>query len=176
MGIHMESSVHRLPSQYTNSYAREENSGSTRKFVENYNTYCLRVLPTNSCTAPVDPGWVEGTFLDSGKEVPPAHAQGVCHFLRNFLMNQNFLLVHRNRYSERMDYGQMTPRGYPNFNSYIKNLRVLVFRTDRRTEKLIRCGLGNLSVPPGKQPCLTPVLSLEKRGIKLYLKNAFVTE
>jgi hypothetical protein len=50
----------------------------------------------------------------------------------------------------------MTPRGYPNFNSYIKNLRVLVFRTDGQTdrqtrmEKLIRCGLGNLLVPPGK--------------------------
>ena len=43
------------------------------------------------------------------------------------------------------------------FNSYVKNLRVLVFRTDgwtdrqtdRQTEKLIRCGLGNLSVPLG---------------------------
>ncbi len=52
-----------------------------------------------------------------------------------------------------MDDGQKTPRGHPNFNSYAQNLRVLVFRTysqmDRRTEKLIRCGLGNLSVPPG---------------------------
>ncbi len=26
---------------------------------------------------------------------------------------------------------QITPRGYPNFNSYVKNLRVLVFQTDR---------------------------------------------
>jgi hypothetical protein len=63
----------------------------------------------------------------------------------------------------------MTPRGYPNFNSYVKNLRVLVFRTDRQmdrqtdrqTEKLIRCGLGNLSVPPGKNGCrryVQPVL------------------
>ncbi len=29
----------------------------------------------------------------------------------------------------------MTPRGYPNFNSYVKNLRVLVFRTDGRMDR-----------------------------------------
>ncbi len=34
-----------------------------------------------------------------------------------------------------MDNGQMTPRGHPDFNSYIKNLRVLVFRTDGRTDR-----------------------------------------
>ncbi len=50
-------------------------------------------------------------------------------------MNPNFLLVHRNRYSEGMDNGQMTPRGYPNFIFYIKNLRFLVFRTDGRTDR-----------------------------------------
>jgi hypothetical protein len=61
-----------------------------------------------------------------------------------------------------MDDGQKTPGGHPNFNSYIKNLRVLVFQTDRQTdkqtqtdrqtdgrtdeltEKLIRVGLHNL--------------------------------
>jgi hypothetical protein len=47
----------------------------------------------------------------------------------------------------------MTPCVYPNFNSYVKNLRILVFQADRqtdgRTEKLIRCGLGNISVPLG---------------------------
>jgi hypothetical protein len=36
----------------------------------------------------------------------------------------------RNRYSEGRNNRQMTPRGYPNFNSYVKNLRVLVFWTD----------------------------------------------
>ncbi len=55
------------------------------------------------------------------------------------MLNPNFLLTHRNRYSEVTDDGQITPRGYPNFNSYIKNLQVLVFRM----EKLIRGGLGN---------------------------------
>jgi hypothetical protein len=33
-----------------------------------------------------------------------------------------------------MDDGQKTPRGHPVFNSYVKILRVLVFRTDGRTD------------------------------------------
>jgi hypothetical protein len=37
----------------------------------------------------------------------------------------------RNRYSEGRNDRQMTLRGYPSFNSFVKNLRVLVFRTDR---------------------------------------------
>jgi hypothetical protein len=39
--------------------------------------------------------------------------------------------VHRNRYLEDLDDGQMTPHGYPNFDSYIKSLHFLVFMTDR---------------------------------------------
>jgi hypothetical protein len=35
MGIHMESSVRHLSSLNTNSHVREENSGSTKKIVEN---------------------------------------------------------------------------------------------------------------------------------------------
>jgi hypothetical protein len=69
----------------------------------------------------------------------------------------------RNRYSEGRDDGQMTPRGYPNFHSYIKNLLLFEFitdrRMDRRMEKLIRCGLGNLSVPPGKRKIISHHLS-----------------
>jgi hypothetical protein len=69
-----------------------------------------------------------------------------------FLLNPKFLLVHRNRYLEGMDDRQKTPRGHPDFNSYVKILRVFIFQTDRRTdeqtdrqaEKLIRCELGNL--------------------------------
>jgi hypothetical protein len=38
------------------------------------------------------------------------------------------------------DDGQITPRGYTNFNSYVENLHVLVFITDGQTEKLIRGG------------------------------------
>jgi hypothetical protein len=49
-------------------------------------------------------------------------------------MNRNFLLVHRNRHSQGMDDGQMTPRGNPNFNSYVKNLCFLVFQTDGRID------------------------------------------
>jgi hypothetical protein len=48
-----------------------------------------------------------------------------------------------------MEDGQITPQEYANFNSYVKNLRVLVFITGRQMEKLIRGGLGNY-VPPGK--------------------------
>ncbi len=57
--------------------------------------------------------------------------------------------------------------GDANFNSYIQNLRVFIFQMDERTnwktEKSIRCGLGNLLVPPG-----TPAA----RGLKeLYVQN-----
>jgi hypothetical protein len=34
-----------------------------------------------------------------------------------------------------MDDRQKTPRGHPNFNSYMKNLCILVFWTDRRTDR-----------------------------------------
>jgi hypothetical protein len=33
-----------------------------------------------------------------------------------------------------MNDGQKTPRGHPNFNSYIQNLCVLVLQTDRQTD------------------------------------------
>jgi hypothetical protein len=47
------------------------------------------------------------------------------------------------------DDGQITPGGYANFNSYIKNQCILAFMTDRRTEKLIQGGMGNY-VPQGQ--------------------------
>jgi hypothetical protein len=45
-----------------------------------------------------------------------------------------------------MEDGQKTPRVHPDFNSYVKIPRVNIDngQTDERTEKLIRCGLGNL--------------------------------
>ncbi len=55
-----------------------------------------------------------------------------CQFLRIFLLNPNFLLVHRNRHSEGMDDGQKTPRGHPDLNSYVKILRVFI--TDRQAD------------------------------------------
>ncbi len=71
-------------------------------------------------------------------------------FCTNCFVEPNFFLVHRNRYSEGMDDGQKTPRGHPDFNSYVKILCVFITngqtnrQTDRQMEKLIRCGLGNL--------------------------------
>jgi hypothetical protein len=50
------------------------------------------------------------------------------------LLNPNFLLAHRNRYLEGTDDGQKTPRGHPNLNSYVQNLPVFVFQTDRQTD------------------------------------------
>ncbi len=47
-------------------------------------------------------------------------AGGISKFLQIFLMNPNFLLVHRKRYLEGMDNGQKTPHGHPDFNSYVK--------------------------------------------------------
>ncbi len=61
------------------------------------------------------------------------------------MLNPNFLLKHRNRYSEGMDDGQKTPRGHPDFNSYVKILRVFITngqtnrQTDRQMEKYTRC-------------------------------------
>jgi hypothetical protein len=78
-------------------------------------------------------------------------------FVVTYKLRVKYKIGRRNRYLEGRNDRQMTPRGYPNFNSYMKNLRVLVFRTDRRTdgrtdrqtEKLIWCGLGHLSDPSG---------------------------
>jgi hypothetical protein len=61
---------------------------------------------------------------------------------------------------EGKDDGQKTPRGCPDFNSYVKNLHVLVFQTDRQTvrwtdrwtETLIRCGLPSLHFSRLKSP------------------------
>ncbi len=52
-----------------------------------------------------------------------------------FLVEPEFLLTHKNRYSEGMDDGQETPRGHPDFDSYVKILRVLVCITDGQTDR-----------------------------------------
>jgi hypothetical protein len=43
---------------------------------------------------------------------------------------QYYMMACRNRYFEGMEHRQMTPRGYPYFNSYVKNLRFFVFQMD----------------------------------------------
>ncbi len=50
------------------------------------------------------------------------------------MLNPNFLLAHRNRYSEGTDYAQKTPRGHPDFYFYVQNLGVFIFQTDRQTD------------------------------------------
>jgi hypothetical protein len=57
------------------------------------------------------------------------------NFVQIFSSCPSFLLKHRNRYLEGMDDGQKTPRGHPDFNSYVKILRVLVFQTDGQTDR-----------------------------------------
>jgi hypothetical protein len=54
---------------------------------------------------------------------------GKANLVQIFLLNPNFLLLHRNRYSEGMDDGQKTPHGHPNFHSYVKIQRVFIFQT-----------------------------------------------
>ncbi len=51
-----------------------------------------------------------------------------------YLEYNRYMVGRKNRYFEEMEDRQMNPHGYPNFDSYVKNLRVLVFRTDRRTD------------------------------------------
>jgi hypothetical protein len=45
---------------------------------------------------------------------------GKANLVRLFLLNPNFLLIHRNKYSEGMEDGQKNPRGYPDYLSYVK--------------------------------------------------------
>jgi hypothetical protein len=52
----------------------------------------------------------------------------------DFLVEPDFLLAHRNRYLEGMDSGQKNPPEHPNWYSHVKNLHVLVFRTDGQTD------------------------------------------
>ncbi len=54
---------------------------------------------------------------------------GKANLVQIFLLNPNFLLVDRNRYSEGMDDGQTTPRGHPDFHSYKKIQCVFIFQT-----------------------------------------------
>jgi len=58
------------------------------------------------------------------------HVNHISKFLWTFSLNPNFLLAHRNRYSEGMDDGQKTPRGHPDISClemYCTN--VLMYRT-----------------------------------------------
>ncbi len=48
-----------------------------------------------------------------------------------YKLRVKYKMGRKNRYSEGWNDRQMTPHGYPNFNFYLKNLRVFVFWTDR---------------------------------------------
>jgi hypothetical protein len=62
----------------------------------------------------------------------------------------NSFWVRRNRYLEGRNDRQMTPRGYPNFNSYVKNLCVLVFRTDGQKNTPAAHGLEEPTTPAAR--------------------------
>ncbi len=72
----MEFSVRRPSPLNTYSYVREENSGSTIKFVQNFLFVYVYFQP-NSCNTHAEHEWVRGTFLRQWRKVPPAHAQRV---------------------------------------------------------------------------------------------------
>jgi hypothetical protein len=67
-------------------------------------------------------------------------------------LNPNFLLVHRNRYLEGMDDGQKTPRGHPDFISYVKILRVFITngQTDGQTDGEISSGVSWVTTPAAR--------------------------
>jgi hypothetical protein len=74
---------------------------------------------------------------------------GISKFLQIFLLNPNFLLIQRNRNLEGMDDRQKTPRGHPDFNSYLKIQRVFIDNgwTNRQTDReihLLHMGWKNL--------------------------------
>ncbi len=66
-GVHVEFSVHRPSPPNIYSYVREENSGSTRKFIEIYLLFELHIVyvyyQPNSCTTHSEREWAGGTFL-----------------------------------------------------------------------------------------------------------------
>ncbi len=57
------------------------------------------------------------------------------NFLQIFLLNPNFLPACWDRYLGGTDHGRLTPREYPNFNSFGENLFFLVFQTDGRMDR-----------------------------------------
>ncbi len=61
-----------------------------------------------------------------------------------------------------MDDGQLTPRGYPNFSSYIANLRFLVFQTDGQRDGQ-RNRQTDREINPGGA---TSSLTLAARGLE----------
>jgi hypothetical protein len=84
--------------------------------------------------------------VEKSSSIPRAELWREIVFGVTYELRVNYKIAHRNRYLEGRIDRQMTPRGNPYFNSYMKNLRVLVFITDgrTRTETLIWCGLPSL--------------------------------
>jgi hypothetical protein len=137
----------------TYSYVQGESLGSTRKSVKKLLIVYVYYQP-KSCNTHAEHEWAGGTFLRQWKKVPPAHAQLVylamdvwCAVVSVFCLWQEIVfdipyklrvqckMGRRNRYLEWRDDGQMNPRGYTNFNFYIKNLRLFIFITDGQTDR-----------------------------------------
>ncbi len=64
----MEISVHRPSPPNTYSYVRDKNSGSTRKFIQNYLLFTF-ISNHTRCA------WAGGTFLRCLRKVPQAHSR-----------------------------------------------------------------------------------------------------
>jgi hypothetical protein len=82
----------------------------------------------------------------------PDFFSALAEFDQNVLADYHFTFF-LPYYLEGTDNAQKTPRGHPDFNSYVQNLRVFIFRMDGRmdgrTETIIRGGFPHF-VPPGK--------------------------
>jgi hypothetical protein len=86
-GAYVEFSVCCSPPPNTNSYVQEENSGSTRKFVEKHLLFrCITNQILALCTIhPQSVVGLEKLFQGSVRKVPPAHVQWVFLPLLYFL-------------------------------------------------------------------------------------------
>jgi hypothetical protein len=105
--------------------------------------------------------WAGGTFLRQQKKSSSSPRAGsvlsdghvMCHCVSFLVATGNSFLCYLRTYNRDLEGRYNRQMTFLNFNSYVQNLCFFVFQTDRWMdwwmEKLIRCGLGNLSVPPG---------------------------
>jgi hypothetical protein len=66
-----------------------------------------------------------------------------------------------------MDNGQKTPRGYPDFNSYVKILRVFILQTDEQTDRDINPG-GLHSLHSSRLLCICVFVSAQFHFLHVY--------
>jgi hypothetical protein len=89
----------------------------------------------------------------------------------NFLVEPKFSFAHRNRYLEGTDDGQKTPRGQPNFNSYVKKSTCFGIpdaQTDRWTDRETNLVWASLTM------FLQINWFLQVKGLAIWHGNEFV--